>query len=355
MNATSLKSRIQKHLPGWITPLAKSVWSNVATLSCFASDYGSFRRFYGKPSRRDRDVDRANLIKTYHVIEKGLSLQTPRPNFGRDVRERLFVYLTTYIHRWGHDQTTRIALNVLESYCQFSEACGFPMEVERDRMEQLQMHGDAAHGCEIAGGTVDLTSESAQRDGTTDFLRMAQARHSLRNFQDKAIDPALIRRAVEIATHAPSACNRQAWHVYAFSDPAKKQAIMQAQGGSRGFGESAATLLVVASDLRCFSGPNERHQAWVDGSLFSMSLLYALQYLGLGTCPLNCAFYPWEEEKFRKLTGIPRYEPLIMVIAIGHMPRQFKVTVSTRRSVDEVLVLDTPIETAQTFPSVRKT
>jgi nitroreductase len=260
------------------------------------------------------------------------------------VRERLFVYLAVYIQRWGHDQTTCIALNVLESYFQFNEANGFSMEVERERMRQMQIQRGVATGCEIAGGTVELSIESAQREGKADFARMAQARHSLRNFCDEVIDPALIRRAVEIATRTPSACNRQAWHVYAFSDPARKKAIMQAQGGGRGFGESAAALLVVASDLRCFFGPNERHQAWVDGGLFSMSLLYALQYLGLGACPLNCAFHPWEEKAFRKLTGIPCYEPLIMVIAIGHMPRQFKVATSTRRSVDEILVLDTPID-----------
>jgi nitroreductase len=114
---------------------------------------------------------------------------------------------------------------------------------------------------------------------------------------------------------------------------------MEVQGGARGFGENAGVLMVVASNLHCFFGPHERRQAWIDGGLFAMSLLYSLQSLGLGSCPLHCSFRPRQERAFRKLTGIPASEALIMAIAAGQMPERTKVTTSARRPLDEVLVM----------------
>jgi len=301
-------------------------------------DLVRFFRHHGGAMSGAQEATRADLTRAYHALEKGMALKDPRTNFGIKQRERLFELLHMYIGRWGYDELTRTAFGVLESYCIFNEDRGAPVPDVRSRIIALAARAPDGNGCKHMGGTIDLRSEEVVRNGRGSFRDLLRSRHSVRQFSEEAVDPSLIRQAVEMAMRTPSACNRQAWRVYAFSDPDQKRAILQAQGGGRGFGEQAPILLVVASDFRCFFGTAERHQAWVDGGLFAMSLMYALQFLGLGSCPLHCSFGPRGENRFRRAAGIPSYEPLIVAIAVGHMPERFKVAASPRRSLDEVLI-----------------
>ena len=46
-------------------------------------------------------------------------------------------------------------------------------------------------------------------------------------------------------------------------------------------------LLIIAMDLKAFVPAHERYQHWIDGGMFSMSIIYALHSLGLSSCCLN--------------------------------------------------------------------
>lgn len=51
------------------------------------------------------------------------------------------------------------------------------------------------------------------------LLDLSRSRRSTRDFSGKAIDFALVERAVGIAQLSPSACNRQPWHLHFYEDP----------------------------------------------------------------------------------------------------------------------------------------
>ena len=76
---------------------------------------------------------------------------------------------------------------------------------------------------------------------------------------------------------------------------------------------------------------------WVDGGLFSMSLVYALHSLGIGTCCLNLCVPASADRKLHRITGIPDSEAAIMMIAAGHLPERLQVAESVRRPVSETL------------------
>lgn len=76
---------------------------------------------------------------------------------------------------------------------------------------------------------------------------------------------------------------------------------------------------------------NERNEPFVDGGLFSMSLLYALEAYGLAACPLNAMFSLSQDRQTRALLNIPDYELPVMYIAVGNFPESVPVCRSTRR------------------------
>jgi nitroreductase len=90
----------------------------------------------------------------------------------------------------------------------------------------------------------------------------------------------------------------------------------------------------VTSDLKCFTGVTERNEAYVDGGMFAMSLLYALHHQGVGACPLNWMVPSSVDAKLRRVLPIPQNEKVIMVISVGHMPDKLRVAKSVRRPTE---------------------
>ncbi|NES66883.1 MAG: nitroreductase, partial [Okeania sp. SIO2D1] len=111
------------------------------------------------------------------------------------------------------------------------------------------------------------------------------------------------------------------------------------QNGNRGFGEQASKVLIVTSNLEHFASIGERYQGWIDGGMFSMSLVYGLHSLGLGICCLNWSFKKKQDRQLKIIAGIPDSDLVIMMIAVGHLPEEFKVAQSPRKPLKEVLII----------------
>ena len=80
------------------------------------------------------------------------------------------------------------------------------------------------------------------------------------------------------------------------------------------------------------------NQVWVDAGLFAMSLLYGLQYKGLGACILHWSVEKKRDIQLRDLTGIKPEQTIICLIAIGQLHDTFKVPNSQRRDLSEILI-----------------
>ncbi len=140
-----------------------------------------------------------------------------------------------------------------------------------------------------------------------------------------------------MARHTPSVCNRQPWHVHAYHDNAIKQKLLNLQGGNNGFGHTSDWVLVVTSNLSSFLNVKERFEVYIDGGLFSMSLMYAFQDIGLGTCALNWCAKPSKDKKVRRLIKIAEEEEIIMLIAVGHFNENVQAAYSEKRSISEII------------------
>ena len=97
-------------------------------------------------------------------------------------------------------------------------------------------------------------------------------------------------------------------------------------------------LLIITSDERYFFDASERHQPYIDGGLFAMSLCYALTAQGLASCCLNWCVPPANDRSVHRIAGLASSKRIIMFMAVGYATDNCRVPKSPRRATSEVLM-----------------
>lgn len=279
----------------------------------------------------------ADLIFYYHKIEKGLSLASPRVGFGNKAIEELVQKLEYYTKTYGWDNISLISLNALYEYYKFNKKNNVELAELFEKLENLKRTINNVNHQVSVGGVDEIYRKDVAKMSNINFKDFAYSRYSIRNFEPGEVSLDLINEAVYIAQKTPTVCNRQSARIYVYTEDKIKREILKYQNGNAGFGEDADKIIIITTDLRDFRGVIERNQCFIDGGLYSMSMLYALHSLGVGTCPLNLCLTYDMEKKLKEVAKINDFEALITMIAVGNIPDKLKVASSARRKVDEVL------------------
>jgi len=286
---------------------------------------------------RDSNKLKGMLIKDYHRLEKGMALPEPRRGFGQKVAERLIGNMKTSIQRYGPDATVALCLSVLEAYVAFQVEQGVELDAITADLHILSRllaeHRDKAN----TGGLLHITRRQLRKSADIDFEAFSSSRYSVRQFTGNPVPDETIAAAIKAAQKTPSVCNRQAWRTHLYHDAERCRQILRLQNGNKGFGDRASHIAVITVDLKYFEGPGERSQAFVDGGLYAMSLVYALHAAGVGSCFLNWSQPMLQDMKMHKIGEIPSNEIIITFLAIGEMPEELSVARSCRRDIDEIV------------------
>ncbi len=286
--------------------------------------------------RMSRSNMRAVMAMNAHRLEKGLSLPEPRPGFGKATVRALLDNMQSYKTEYGTDNAVDIACNTLKAYADFNRRHSHH-DPELDRLIAAVLDDLAPSTEHTEGGAYSVTGAAILQQGARDLRAFFASRHSVRNFSPEPVSDELIRQAVEKARYTPSVCNRQSWRVHVLEQDEDKKLALECQNGNRGFGHQASRVLVITSDLESFVSVGERYQGWIDGGMFSMTLLWALHALGLGACPLNWSVDHRTDLALRKRIPIPANETVIMMIAVGHLPEKLFIARSARLPVETIM------------------
>lgn len=335
-----LKAFGKRYVPASLLPFAHTVWSafeHLAATAALARDYLSDLRRYVRWSHTGKadphlPQQEAALLKQYHGLEKALSLQNPRPGFGQDKVKLLLKTLDRWLTRDPENPVVGAAIATLHAYRAFqhSHAIDLPwldawLATTAQKAGPVQAQNGGAHKIRKAD-VMDAISGVGPK--------FFAARHSIRNFGPGEVPLEAIENAISMASKTPSVCNRQGPRAYCF---ANAMDALQWQPGNGGFGHLASRALIITSDLQAFSAPGERHQAYVDGGLFAMSVVYALHAMGYGCCMLAWSQRAAKEDALRQALNIPQNEVVIMMIAVGQLPDEVMVAQAYRRPVSEIL------------------
>lgn len=295
-----------------------------------------FFKYKFNGSSKEQERLKAFLTKQYHIIEKGMALPNPRANFGIPKIKVLLSKALKYEQLYGYDFAVSDPIrNCLKEYLGLNSNLS-----SVDRMlynEIVDFIKTPDIGNDI-GGTKTVHREELLKSTGIDYESFILSRSSVRDFKREKVDHKLINKAVAIARNAPSVCNRQNWKIHYYDGEKLKTDLLNLQHGNGGFTESIQGLFIVTTNLKGFT-KMEQNQVFVDGGLISMNLVLALHHLGIGSCCLNTCFPYTREIQIKKLGSIPENERLIMMIGIGYWKDQFKVAYSTKKEVEDILII----------------
>ncbi|TDP63344.1 nitroreductase family protein [Roseateles toxinivorans] len=303
-------------------------------LSNYLTGSGLLRQYQHRSSLE------AGLIKAYHRIEKGLALREPRPGFGRDAVDTLLRDGEKFLQLHGPSTTLVRVVQALDEYVAFNRGHGVDLAWLLPRLEAMRQAlqaGNCWRAAPVEAGTRLVRRDDIHAAAKHDLSAFFAQRYSVRQFAPEPVQAELIEQAVRMAQKTPSVCNRESGTVFVVTDRARMAELMALQNGNRGFGDQAGALMIITSRQDTFLSAGERYQAWIDGGLFAMSLIYALHSLGLGTCCLNWSVEPQADRALKSASGIPTDHAVIMMLALGHLPEEFRVANSPRRPLTEVL------------------
>ncbi len=115
------------------------------------------------------------------------------------------------------------------------------------------------------------------------FLELATKRISVRGYHSTPVDEAALAQVLEAARVAPSAANRQPWHILVIRDKAARLALGQAY--TRDWFQQAPLILAVCVEpAKAWQRLDGKNFADVDGAILMDHLTLCAADLGLGTC-----------------------------------------------------------------------
>lgn len=320
---------------------AFTLYHRCLALTYFARDIRRTFRFmrWDGPQRKAYWPISSELLFQYHKLEKGLCMTGPRRFFGADPAKETLELMS----RWQElgfplqDPIYQGAVETLRAYRHRLDETPPP-----DGEETLCQRLDAALSPHpqpnLALQTPMPAAQSMDAALWPALERLAGLRRSVRCFKPVPVEEAVLRQAIAIAQHSPSACNRQSTRIHWYTGRERIDALLALQNGNRGFGHTIHTLLLVTAELGCFFDASERNQPQLDAGLFLMSFLLALQAQGVASCCLNWCVEPGNDKAAHRLGKVPDSESIITYLAVGYAEDNVVVPRSPRRDGGLLLV-----------------
>lgn len=283
----------------------------------FWCDYCNYRRWnYNNPKVVTRAAQESKMLRQTHMIEKGMSLsKMGYPSDGMPFQD---------------------AIIVLNAYVDMQKGLGYENAA---MVEKLKTYDTYRIDGLTAGIKYD-TRANLMSNIDKPFPEFFYSRHSMRQFESKSINIEDVEKAIKIAQKAPTACNRQASKVYLYKDKATNDALGELIAGNTGFQQEVPNYLVVTADVSAFYDTFERNQVYVEAGLFSMALVEALHYYGIGSCILQNGEYYKKNKKFKEICkNIPENERIILFVATGYYKNKFSYAMSLRKNVEDVFIV----------------
>jgi nitroreductase len=302
-------------------------------------DMRRYARYSFAIASRGRENQRAIIRILTHYLEGGESFPDIRLGFGQEKAHSILAKVETYVADYEVDETVIWAHSTLASYLAFHRAQDMPLtDIEESQADQAKRL--SIHPRDGGGGSELVRAKSIREAVDFDFAAFLRNRHSVRQYTPEPVSDDLIRKIVANAQQSPNVCNRQTARVYAFNDRETVQKILPLQAGNAGFRQEVITLFVVTSNLEHLNLIGERYQGWIDGGIFAMTLALAIHAEGLGACFLNWSVEYEADQALRRALGIPDNEIVITCMSAGHLKDEFRVPISARKPLDDVLILN---------------
>ena len=269
-----------------------------------------------------------------HALEKGMGTQNVKHGFGQEKATKL----AELLNKMQHNNMTDLfafqeSLAILNAYIQFQMRDGIELKELEQQITRLNNSFD--NSCN--GGYYILKNSEFLIGTSIDYASFVKSRHSLRTFSTNKVSNEEILNAIELAKRAPSACNRQPWHVY-YSFDNDKIDVIRKSVPPQAFLENTPYFCVITVDKTLF-GAAEINQGFINGGIFTSFFILALHYLGIGSVVLQYTMFNETEPRLRNALNIESTDEIIAVIGYGKYPDEAKCICAQRRPNEEIAIL----------------
>lgn len=273
------------------------------------------------------------LRRNVHRIEKGLIMRPRRDSFAADyIEETVAVYAKALvIHKVSE---LRWARDVLDQY--FSLVSKSSQPIYKAWKRYIEVRGSEA---ETGRADLHVPYMRGQAPCPVDyeaFFALSRRRRSVRWYESRVVPKELIDKALAVAAQAPSACNRQPFVFRIFHDPQQAARITAIPMGTKGFAQQVPAVAVLVGQLRAYPFERDRHAIYIDAALAGMSFMYALETLGLASCPINWPDQQPHESRMAEALSLDRDERVIMLISIGYPLAEGMIPYSAKRELGQI-------------------
>ncbi|APY10997.1 hypothetical protein BWZ22_06970 [Seonamhaeicola sp. S2-3] len=274
------------------------------------------------------------LRRNVHRLEKGLIMKDRRSIFALDYIENTveaYVKVITSSKEAVSHKNLKWYTDVLSNYFKVVDTSNPKLNKLNQVFEQHKLVSDK-----------ETKSVPYQRDFSIlsvsydDFYNLSKLRRSVRWYEDRPIPRELIDKAISAALLSPSACNRQPFEFRIFDDKELVQKVANISWGTLGFSHNFPVIIVVIGKLEAYFDERDRHVIYIDASLASMSLMYALETLGLSSCPINWPDVKQFENEMEELLGLEKNERPIMLMSLGYPDKEALVPFSEKKDLFEI-------------------
>lgn len=289
------------------------------------------RRYY--ESHRDFDMgSSARLRRNVHRLEKGLIMQPRKPTFAASyIDETVRAYQGMIGSAEFCDEEKAWAHDVLKAY--------FEVVQDNPVIERARALFSNIEALESQAYIPYTHASKARADITTDQLhQLFLQRRSTRWFKKLTVESEKVTKAIELASLAPSACNRQPFNFYVASNQKDAVEIAKMAGGTGGFAENIPLLIAVVGNLSAYPYERDRHLIYIDGSLASMQLMLAFETMGLSTCPINWPDVEVREKQIGNKLHLLSDQRVVMLIAVGYGDDDGMIPFSSKKTVKSLKV-----------------
>ena len=287
--------------------------------------------------KKDRIISR--IVRFVHSIEKGLSIDNPRPEFGYEKILTLYNYINEYLKIDNIDKSCiYMAADALEAYCNYHSALNLTSP-KLEHIKNITAELSKIKKDDGIDGTFGGVLTIQKSDMKFDFAcveKLFKTRHSIRQFKKEELSEETIKKAIELAQTAPSACNRQAVRAYAIDSKKFIENYTENLQGVGGFADDCDKFILITGKISAYEEP-EYKQFIVSAGIFVGYLTLALHGLGLGACVVQRSLRPNDSWiQFCMDNDIPLDEQLICLVAVGNLNDEMTVPLSKRFDVNTI-------------------
>ncbi|WP_165732998.1 nitroreductase family protein [Polaribacter sp. 20A6] len=279
------------------------------------------------------------LIRNVHRVEKGLIMKERRLIFAVDfITETMDAFVALWsVEKMEGNLQYRWFYDVLNEYFSVTGSHAV-IDVEKARFQDHTKRYITKErnidSIKNAPYKRELKLES--KISYDQFYDLTVYRRSVRWFLDKKVSHDLVDKAILAAKQSPSACNRQPFKFKIFDDPILLKQVANLPMGVKGYVEGIPMMIAVVGSLDAYFDERDRHIIYIDGSLASMTFMYALETLGLSSCAINWPDIEVLEKKMESTLKLEKHERVIMCIAVGHPDLDLKVAYSGKRDISDI-------------------